>query len=57
VPIDEDRKMTGRDAAQAEVRALAGEMVSALRLLSESSGSITKPAVRYAVTSADVLEL
>jgi hypothetical protein len=38
--------MTPRQQVEAEIRAIAGEMVSTLRLLSESSGPLARAAVR-----------
>jgi hypothetical protein len=38
-----------RQATEAEIRALAGEMVATLRLISESSGPLTRTAVRSVV--------
>ena len=38
--------MTPRQQIEAEIRVLAGEMVSTLRLLNESSGPLARTAVR-----------
>jgi hypothetical protein len=44
---------TGRQAVEAEIRAWAGEMVSTLRLLSESSGPLGSHAVRSIVIEVE----
>jgi len=45
--------MTPRQKVEAEIRALAGEMVSTLRLLSESSGPLARTAVRAIVLEVE----
>jgi hypothetical protein len=42
-----------KQATESEIRALAGEMVGTLRLISESSGPLTKAAVRSVVTEVE----
>jgi hypothetical protein len=44
--------MTSRDAAEAEIRALMAEAIGGLRLISESSGSLTQRSVRTAIAEA-----
>jgi hypothetical protein len=45
--------MTDRTVVEAELRALAGEMVSTLRIISESAGPLRKSRVRSLLLEAE----